>query len=178
VGRISPWKGQHIFVDAAAEILRQYPDTRFQIIGSAMFGEEKYESQIRDQVTSLGLSSKIELTGFCDDVFSLINKLDVLVHASTMGEPFGQVVVEGMVAGKPVVATSGGGILEIVLDGQTGYLVPMGDASAMAAAVCKLLADPVGASEMGLRGRARVLQHFTIDITAQKVQSIYAEFFQ
>ena len=64
-----------------------------------------------------------------------------------------------------------------MLDGQTGYLVPMGDAPAMAAAICKLLDDPVGAAEMGLRGRDRVLQHFTIDITAQKVQDIYAEFF-
>ncbi len=178
VGRISPWKGQHIFIDAAAEILKQYPETKFQIIGSAMFGEEAYEAEVRSQITRLGLDGQIELTGFCSDVFTLINKLDVLVHASTVGEPFGQVVIEGMAAGKPVVATSGGGILEIVVDGETGYLVPMGDAPSMAAAVCKLLADPVAGYEMGLRGRERVLQHFTIDITAQKVQNIYSEFFQ
>ena len=70
-----------------------------------MFGEEAYEAQIRQQIDLLGLDDRIYMTGFCEDVFSRINKLDVLVHASTMGEPFGQVVVEGMVAGKPVVAT-------------------------------------------------------------------------
>jgi len=177
VGRISPWKGQHVFIEAAADILKQYPNTRFQIIGSVMFGEEEYEAQIREQIKRLDITTQVELTGFCKDVFTRINKLDVLVHASTVAEPFGQVVIEGMVAGKPIVATSGGGILEIVLDGETGYLVPMGEAGAMAAAVCKLLADPVGASRMGLMGRDRVLQNFTIEITAQKVQDIYKEFF-
>lgn len=177
VGRISPWKGQHIFVAAAAEVLKQYPSARFQIIGSTMFGEESYEQEVHAQVSALGIDANVEFTGFCEDVYARINALDILVHASTVGEPFGQVVVEGMVAGKPVIATRGGGVPEIVLDGETGYLVPMGDSEAMAKALCVLLSDPVAAKTMGERGRERVLQHFSIALTAQRVQSLYDEFF-
>lgn len=178
VGRISPWKGQHIFINAAAEVVKLYPGAQFQMIGSAMFGEEAYEAEVKKLVTELGLDDNIVFAGFCEDVFDKINALDILVHASTTGEPFGQVVVEGMVAGKPVVATRGGGVLEIVVEGETGYLVPMDDASAMAEAVIKLLMNPGAAHRMGLRGRARVLQRFTIDITTHKIQDIYSEFFE
>lgn len=178
VGRISPWKGQHIFIEAASEVIRRYPGAEFQIIGSAMFGEEDYEAELAKQVETLGLKKNIHFLGFCEDVFDRINSLDILVHASTVGEPFGQVVVEGMVAGKPVVATRGGGVPEIVVDGETGYLVPMDNAPAMAEALIKLLSNPEAAHRMGLRGRARVLQHFTIDITTHKIQDIYSEFFE
>jgi glycosyltransferase involved in cell wall biosynthesis len=164
-----------VFIDSAAEVLKSFPQCKFQIIGSAMFGEEEYEAKVREQVHNLGLDTAVEFTGYCEDVYSRISNLDVLVHASTTGEPFGQVVIEGMVAGKPVVATSGGGILEIVEDGKTGHLVPMGDSNSMAKAICSLLADPDGAAAMGLNGRKRVLQHFTIEITANKVQEIYSE---
>ena len=176
VGRISPWKGQHIFIEAASQVLLRYPAARFQIIGSAMFGEEAYEGQVRSQVSALGLEDHVEFLGFCEDVYTRINALDILVHASTTGEPFGQVVVEGMVAGKPVVATRGGGVPEIVLDGETGYLAPMGDAGAMADRLCDLLGDPERSRRMGEAGRERVLQHFTIDSTARKVEAIYREF--
>src|SRR5579871_2186053 len=101
--------------------------------------------------------------------------LDILVHASTTGEPFGQVVVEGMVLGKPVVATNGGGVPEIVLDGETGVLVPMGDAVSMAEAICGLLADPARAQAMGLAARNRALSCFSIDRTVSKVEAIYSE---
>jgi len=175
VGRISPWKGQHIFLRAAAQVLRQYPNVRFQIIGSALFNEGDYEKFIRDMVESLKLNSAVEFTGFRNDVPELIAKLDILVHASVVGEPFGQVVIEGMAAAKPVVATNGGGVPEIVVDGETGFLVPMGDAESMSAAICKLLSDPELASKMGRRGRERVQDHFTIQSTARKVERLYDE---
>ncbi|HLK56413.1 MAG TPA: glycosyltransferase, partial [Chthonomonadaceae bacterium] len=173
VGRISPWKGQHIFISAASAVVKRYPTARFEIIGSALFGEEAYEREVRSQVQGLGLEGCVEFTGFCEDVQSRMQGLDILVHASTTGEPFGQVVVEGMVLGKPVVATNGGGVPEIVLDGETGVLVPMGDAVSMAEAICGLLADPARAQAMGLAARNRALDHFTVDLAAQKVQQVY-----
>jgi glycosyltransferase involved in cell wall biosynthesis len=175
VGRISPWKGQHIFIEAASQIRQRFPTARFEIIGSALFGEEAYERQVRAQVAEAGLSEAVEFTGFCEDVMGRIQGLDILVHASTVGEPFGQVVVEGMVLGKPVVATNGGGVPEIVLDGETGILVPMGDASSMAEAVCALLSDPHRAQKMGTAARNRALEHFSIEGTALKVEAVYRE---
>jgi glycosyltransferase involved in cell wall biosynthesis len=175
VGRISPWKGQHVFLRAAADIRCQYPNARFQIIGSTLFAEKSYETEVRNLASQLGLEDVVEFTGFRTDVPDLIAKLDILVHASTTGEPFGQVVIEGMAAGKPVVATNGGGVPEIVVEGVTGFLVPMGDPVAMAAAIRTLLADPSRREQMGQAGRQRVLDHFTIARSANRMERIYDE---
>lgn len=173
VGRIARWKGQHVFIDAVAQVLKEFPCARFQIIGSAMFGEEAYEREIRAQVKALGIGDSIEFLGFRSDVLELIEEFDVLVHASITGEPFGQVITEAMVVAKPVVATRGGGVPEIVVDGVTGLLVPMGDAPAMAEAICKLLSDPLHARQMGLAGRARVMRRFTVSVAARRLEFVF-----
>ena len=175
VGRISPWKGQHIFVQAAALVNQRFPEARFFIIGAALFGEDQYDQEVRRLPGQLGIQDNVEFTGFRDDIKHAIAELDLLVHASTKGEPFGQVIIEGMAAGKPVVATNGGGVPEIVEDGQTGILVPMGDAEAMAEAICRILSDPVRAKTMGIRARQRVTDHFTLEQTARRVEAVYEE---
>ena len=178
VGRISSWKGQHIFLQAAAQVHKRFPLARFQIIGSAMFNEEAYEQQIHDLTVSLGLQTCVEFLGFRDDIPKVISDMTILVHASITAEPFGQVIVEGMVAGKPVIATNGGGAKEIVVNGDTGLLVPMGDALAMAEAILFLLDHPETALEMGRRGRQRAYELFSIERTARKIESIYEEILQ
>jgi glycosyltransferase involved in cell wall biosynthesis len=174
IGRISPWKGQHIFISAAKEVVRHYPAVKFRIIGAALFGEDQYEREVRQLANRLGIGNVVEFTGFRADIRQAISELGVVVHASTIGEPFGQVIIEGMAASKPVVATNGGGVTEIVQDGTTGILVPMGDASAMAEAICRICADPILAGTMGSCGKQRVADHFTIEQTARKVESVYA----
>ena len=97
----------------------------------------------------------------------------LLVHASTVPEPFGQVIVQAMAEGRPVVATRGGGVLEIVDEGNTGLLVPMKDAEAMAQAIGQVLADPERAQRMGAAGRARFLERFTIERTVEAMERTY-----
>lgn len=75
----------------------------------------------------LGIEDVVEFTGFCADVQEAIAELDLVVQASTTGEHFGQVIIEGIATGKPLVATDGGGVPEIVENAKTGILVPMGD---------------------------------------------------
>ena len=94
---------------------------------------DAYASQSRTRLSSRGLSTMCLVVS---------RKLSVLVHASITGEPYGQVIIEGMAAGKPVIATNGGGVPEIVVDGVTGYLVPMNDVNAMADAMIQLISDP------------------------------------
>lgn len=173
VGRLTRWKGQHVFLKAAEKVRRRFPSARFRIIGSAMFGEEAYEREIRKLATSLGLDDCVEFMGFRGDVPRLIDEFDVLVHASITGEPFGQVIIEGMLAGKPVVATNGGGVPEIVEDWVTGLLVPMSNASAMSDAICSLLANPSLARRMGTAGRDRALKNFTVELAAQRMEGVF-----
>jgi glycosyltransferase involved in cell wall biosynthesis len=175
IGRISPWKGQDIFLQAAATVHLRFPQVRFQIIGSALFGEHEYEAYVRKLRTDLQLEDCVEFLGFVNNVQECIDKLDIVVHASTVGEPFGQVIIEGMAARKPVIATRGGGIPEIVLDGESGLLVPMRDPTALAEAISTLLANPARAIAMGANGHQRVLDHFRIEKTAASVTDFYRE---
>lgn len=173
VGRLASWKGQHIFIQAAALVLAEFPDTRFQIIGAPLFGEDAYAQTLHQSVAVLGLTRQILFLGFRDDVPALLADTDIVAHASTLGEPFGQVIVQGMAAGKPVVATDGGSLREIVIPGETGLLVPMGDASAMALAFSELLMNPALARKMGEAGRRRVRERFTLTQSVHALESIY-----
>jgi glycosyltransferase involved in cell wall biosynthesis len=182
VGRISPWKGQDVFIRAAAQLAQAGTNARFQIVGSAMFGEEEYARSLHRLAAETGVAERVEFLGFREDIPALLQSAAIVVHASTIGEPFGQVVIEGMAAGKPVIATDGGALREIVVSGtiegppapgETGLLVPMGDAQALAAAIAALLADPERARAMGRAGRCRVQQQFTISQTARKVEAAF-----
>ena len=103
----------------------------------------------------------------------IYHQLDIVAHASITPEPFGQVVIEGMAEGLPVVATEGGGVCEIVNHGKNGLLVPMGDAPALAAALEGLLRDPAGARALGTAGYHWVRRHFTAAQSARKIERVY-----
>jgi len=152
VGRICEWKGQHVFIEA---FHRAFPDgdAKAVIVGAPMFGEEPYLESLHALVDRLGLGGRVEFTGFRQDVAAELGRLDVLVHASVIPEPFGQVVTEGMAAGLPVVAADAGGPTEILTDGVTGVLYPMGDAEALAAALERLAANPDLRARIGHEAR-------------------------
>jgi glycosyltransferase involved in cell wall biosynthesis len=173
VGRITPWKGQHVFIQAAALLRERFPEARFQIVGGALFGEDKYLQELHELTRKLNLESVVEFTGFRSDIAELMSSFDVFVHASTAPEPFGIVILEAMMESKPIVATRGGGVPEIVTDGETGLLVPMDDAEALATAVACFLDCPEKMKSMGEAGRRKVLDHFLIGHTARAVEGVY-----
>jgi glycosyltransferase involved in cell wall biosynthesis len=175
VGRISPWKGQDIFVRAAAIVRHKHPEARFRIIGSALFGESTFEQKLQVLVEELDVAPIVEFAGFRNDIHVAIAELDILVHASTRPEPFGQVIIEGMAAGKPVVATNAGGVPEIIEDGVTGYLVPMSDAESMARVINELLDDPQAAFATSVRGQRHVAMNFSITKTVDGVVTAYRQ---
>jgi glycosyltransferase involved in cell wall biosynthesis len=179
IGRISPWKGQDIFLEAI-RLLRDahpaaYSGTRFEIIGVATFGELDFERRIRQLQQAHELTGSVHFTGFEPDIPQRLTQLDIVVHASTIPEPFGQVIIEGMAAGLPVIATNGGGVPEIVLDGITSILVPMRDAQAMADAMARLLGDAGLRTRMGTAARARILHSFPIQRTAKAVENVCSQ---
>ena len=174
IGRIAPWKGQDVFLEAAAKLLGQGLAARFCVAGAALFGEEAFDRQLHERVASLGLEGRVEFLGF-SDVPAVLRSLDVLVHASKTPEPFGQVIIEGMAAELPVVATDGGGAREIIDNGRTGILVPMGDAAALAEALAQLLTQPARARALAAAGRRHVLEHFTVEKSARQSEALYEE---
>ena len=107
LGRIAPWKGQDLFLRAFAEAFPGGTE-RAVIVGTAMFGEEDYERELPALAAELGLDVRVEFRGFREDIWRELAALDVLVHASLTPEPFGQVVLEGMAAGLPVLAPDEG----------------------------------------------------------------------
>ena len=171
VGRFVEWKGQHLFLDAAARLTAAGIEAKYILIGAALFGEDKYAADLYRQAEALG--ERVVFTGFQNDVPAILRTLDILVHASVTPEPFGQVVIEGMAEGVPVIASKGGGVREIVTDGKNGILTPMGDAAALMLALKGLLADPRRASEISRKGFSHVREHFTALHNSKVIESLY-----
>jgi len=174
VGRIGQWKGQHVFLDAAAKVLSHGHKAKFVIIGAPLFGEDDYLRELHAQVERLGIGDHVKFAGFVQNIPEVLKLLDVVVHASISSEPFGMVIVEGMAAGKPVIASYGGGVPEIIVDGESGLLFPMGDADALAQKIETLLNDPRCAQQIGRAGFHRVRQHFTAARAARQIEDVYA----
>ncbi len=175
VGRLAPWKGQHVFIDAAKRLRERYPQLRFLVIGSAMFGEEAYEQELHRQVNENGLGETVEFLGFIRHVEAEIMKLDVLVHASTSPEPFGQTIIQGMAAGKPVIATRGGGASEIISDGVNGLLIEGDNSLLLDAALTRIFEDPILFQQLAKQGRCRVEEKFTIQHTVRALSRALSE---
>lgn len=172
VGRLAPWKGQDLFLQALAALRSRHPGLTGRIVGSAMFGEHDYVERLQTMIDSLGLGNSVTLTGFVDDVACELAGLDLLVHASRVPEPFGQVIVEGMGAGIPVVATRAGGPAEIITDGVDGVLVERGSVRALAQAMDRVLSNPELARALGEAGRQRAAD-FRPEVAAGRVRSVY-----
>jgi glycosyltransferase involved in cell wall biosynthesis len=173
IGRVASWKGQHVFLDAFARAFRGTA-ARGRIIGSPLFGEEGYLDSLRQQADSLGVSAQIEFRGFREDVWAELSELDVVVHCSVIPEPFGQVVLEGMAAGVPVVAAGAGGPAEIVTSGVDGILTAPGDAHELAAVLRRLHDEPDLRARLAQGGRRRS-RDFTPERTAGRVLDVYSE---
>ncbi len=156
-GRLTPWKGQRVLMEAVARM----PGATMVLVGAPAVRRTSLRSgAARARRRSPDLAGRVHFLGFRADVAELMHCMDVVVHASVWAEPFGRVVVEGMLAARPVVATAAGGVKEIVDDGETGILVSPDDATALASALTRL-ADEAERDRMGVRARAAAVARFS-----------------
>jgi len=162
-GRLSAWKGQDVFVEALARV----PGVVGVIVGGALFGEEAFEKTLREKIVALGVQDRVRLLGFREDIPVLMRAMDVVVHCSVAAEPFGRVVVEGMLAGKPVVASKAGGVMEILEDRVTGLLVEPGCVAGLATAIG---AAATGAPAVASAGYELARGRFTVGATMRQIQ--------
>lgn len=173
VGHIQGWKGQDLVVQAMAALRDRHPALRCLIVGGVHRQGTEYAERMRARIATERLGERVILTGARRDVAACLDAMDVAIHASTNPEPFGRVLIEAMALGRPLIAPREGGPLEIVVDGDTGILVPPRDPSALAAAIDRLIADPELRRRMGAAGRARVEAVFDIRHHVAAMEAIF-----
>jgi len=175
VGRLLPWKGQARFLRVLARVTDVMPKVQGIVVGGTPFGgDNAYFKKLQLLTEELGLKDNITFTGQLEDPRPAVAAMDIFVHPGDP-EPFGLVNIEAMAMQKPVVAFAHGALPEIVVDGKTGLLVSPEDEAAMASALVYLLGNPDKCREMGLQGRQRVQQEFSIEKTAAEFSCLVAD---
>lgn len=172
VGAINPRKDHLTFLAAAEQVARKVEEVVFLVVGS---GNEYYINLLRQRIRELQLSSRVRLLGWWEgDIFDFLAAMDVLVISSEQ-ESFGLTAIEALSMETPVVSTRCGGPEEILVDGETGLLVPMKDPCALADGITRLLQDPKFARQLGIKGRNYVVEHFGIERYVESVQRVILE---
>lgn len=168
--RLSPWKGQHILLKALARCSEEVVAV---FVGDALYGEQDYVQELHQQVEALGLKQRVHFLGFRPDVVPLMHICDAIAHTSTAPEPLGRVVVEAMLCGRPVIAAQAGGMTELLESGQTGWLVPPGDAIALANTIAHCGSHYEQAIAMAQVAREQVSHRFHITVIHQQIAQLF-----
>lgn len=174
VGRLDPKKGQREAVVALAQVRARFPDVRLVLVGAETVGEPGEERHLRAVSAELGVADAVIFLGARADVPALLPGFDVLLVPS-YSETFGLVVLEGMAAGVPVIATDAGGPPEILDEGRAGVLVPPRDSEALATAILALLANPDRRAALVATAYDRVRAHYALDAVVARTVALYHE---
>ena len=175
VARLRGEKGHAILLDAMAEVVREVPEARLLAVGD---GADR--DSLQEQARRLGIEGSVVWAGAKtqDEAFALYGVMDV-VAVPSLFEGFGLSAAEAMAAGKPVVAAAADGLVEVVVDGVTGYLTPIGDSKALADAILSIVTQPEQSRAMGLCARVEVAERFSLkrlaDATAAAYESVCGE---
>lgn len=167
------WKGQHVFLQAAAAVAARLPGAAFVLAGDGRFADEEYLREIDALAASPEFAGRLHRPGFVDDVPALFAALDVVVCPSIAPDPLPRAALEAMGAGRAVIASRHGGLPEAVVDGETGHLVEPGSIAGLAGAMLALGTDKARVEAMGSAGRRRAAVKFSIERHALRMQAIY-----
>jgi glycosyltransferase involved in cell wall biosynthesis len=167
VARLAEVKGQSVLIDAVQGL-----EATAVLVGQDVERSGAYESELRRRAEHAGIADRIVFTGYRGDVPNLIAGCDVVCLPS-LAEGIPLVLLEAMAQGKPVVATAVGGTPELVVDGETGFLVPPGDAAALKRKLAVILSDPDLAAVFGRAGRERVRASFSAAAMSEAVLRLY-----
>ena len=170
-GRLAEWKGQHVLLEAVVPL----PNVHVCVIGDALFGEQSYAKTLRDRAARPDLAERVSFLGFRRDIPALMRCMDIVAHTSIVAEPLGRVILEGMLARKPVIATRAGGAAEIVADKENGLLVTPGSVTELFNAIELLCNDRKLAQELALAGRIRAESAYSMETMADRVSQVLHE---
>ncbi len=163
------YKGHRNLIHAASRVVRESKEVGFVIVG-----EGPEEANLRSLIRELGLSDYVHLLGFREDLLDVYQSLNIFVHPSTEGDTLPQSILQAMAMGKPVIATPVGSIAEAVVDGASGYIVPVDDSSALAEKISALLDHQEMMKKMGEQGR-KIAARYTNEEGLNRFEVLYAD---
>jgi glycosyltransferase involved in cell wall biosynthesis len=171
-GHLAPIKGPDEFIRAAAIVAPRRDDVTFVVAGEDKSRSGENRRRLERLIGDLGLGSRVHLPGWVDDVPLLLSGLDLFISPSR-SEPFGLSIIEAMACGVPVIATKSEGASEILEDGVTGLLVPLGDHEALAEAICALLDDGRRRTSLAARALEAVRDKFSLERMVAATEQLY-----
>ena len=174
ISRLDPEKGHEVLLEAMRRVVMRCPDARLVIAGRAAVDPAGRHAGLQRHIENLGLGEVVRLVGFRRDIPQLLAAADICVLPAA-AEACGRVLLEAMAMAKPVVASAVGEMLNIVLDGKTGFLVPEGDPDAIADRIVRLIDDPRLAIELGAAGRIRVSEIYSLPPMIGATEAFYQE---
>ncbi len=178
IATFARWKGHEVFLKAMAHPSILALDIHAYVVGGPIYetsGSQYSRPELDTLVEELGLSNRTTFTGFLENSASAMRALDIVVHASTLPEPFGLAIAEAMACGRPVIATNQGGAAEILDHAHSGVAIPPGDSDALAAAICQLYHDGIARWKMGRAARQQAELRFNRDRLGPSLASFYRE---
>ncbi|MEH2095897.1 glycosyltransferase family 4 protein [Nostoc sp.] len=172
--RLAPWKGQHILIDALAKCPQEVIAI---LVGDALFGEQDYVQKLHQQVADLGLENRVKFLGFRSDIPQLMAACNLVAHTSTSPEPFGRVIVEAMLCGKPVVAAKAGGVMELVEHGLNGFLVTPGEPQELAQVIITCLQETEITATIANNAKTTASRRFDVATINQQIAQLLSHRF-
>ncbi len=173
VGRLTPWKGQHVLIRAFARIADRFPNASIVLIGAPMFENGNYSSELRSTAERLGLTNRIIFAGFRWDMPQTLAALDIVAHPALEKDSSPLAVVSAMAAGKPIICSRIDGTAQLFDDGVDGLLVPPGDADALADTLALLLSDANLRTRLGCAARARAERELSVEQFARRCAAVF-----
>lgn len=172
-GQFLPYKGHGTLIDAAPQILRRHPETKFFFIGA--LENPPYQQELEARLAAAGLTDRFVFTGWRSDAPHVMRAMDAVVVATLTPEPAALALMETMAVGRPIIASRTGGTPELVSDGETGLLFEPGRADDLAERVCQVLEDGAMAARLGEKGRALVVARFSRRQHFAQIERVYEQ---
>jgi len=172
IGQVAPNKGHDCLVAAVGLLQKQGVNLTVRTFGS---GDPEYTAQLKQKIQDAGLAGIWEWMGYERDKAKIFGAVDICVVPSCFGDPFPTVAMEAGVYGLPVVASRVGGLPEIIEEGVTGWLFDQNVPEELAERIARLMQNPEQARQMGLAGRERVFQHFTVEKMVSEFEALFSE---
>ncbi|MGZ9108904.1 MAG: glycosyltransferase family 4 protein [Micavibrio sp.] len=172
-GRLTRWKGHLVLIEAMQKLNRQ--DVFCVLIGSDQ-GRSDYTQELETAIRDRGLEGRVRIVEHCNDMPAAYMLANVVVSASTDPEGFGRIPIEAQAMGRPVIATDHGGARETIRRGETGWLIPPGNAEALSKAITEALSlTPNQRAILATRAMAHIAENFTREKMAYETLNVYAE---